>query len=199
MLTKSEVCTEISSLAESYLSLEKWGFKKGTYLFNESDTQVPLVVYHSQAYKIKISFNEWNPPNQSEDYTIDVYYGRLTAVDNKNVIVNDGKECYWWHGVVRALHFLDGQAPDYVAKNLLSHDLIKKFSRGVSSNTLSRKSLEWEIRKHAYIWEVYAPRLFELFDLRQTNLWEKYRGFIKEVYDIKGRNPNIVSPMDQIC
>jgi len=49
------------------------------------------------------------------------------------------------------------------------------------------------------IWEHYGKRLFELFDLRQPNLWEQYRGFLKEFYDIKGRISFIKPAMDKVC
>jgi hypothetical protein len=97
------------------------------------------------------------------------------------------------------LHFLDGHTPEYTAKNLYTHDLLRKYRETVSSKTLRYKLPEWEIRKHATIWESYAPRLFEVFDLRRPDLWEEYRQFVKEVYDIKGRNPAINPPPDKIC
>jgi hypothetical protein len=52
---------------------------------------------------------------------------------------------------------------------------------------------------HKAIWQYYGKRLFELFDLRQPDLWQEYREFLKEVYDIKGRNPAIKPPMDKVC
>jgi hypothetical protein len=193
------ICEELIYLAESYLNLKKWGFQESARLSELGDLKVPSVIYNSQMCRIKISFNEWHPPHQSESYTIDVYYGRLHAANDKDVIVSGNKECHCWHGVTKTLHFLDGCAPEYAAKNLFSHDLIKEYSRLISSNSLSHKLPEWEIRKHAYIWEKYAPRLFELFDLRRGDLWDKYRLFLKEIYDIKGRNPNIVPPLDSVC
>jgi hypothetical protein len=199
MSNKNEICVEMAYLVESYLNLEKWGFRESTRLDKLEDSNVPLVIYNSQLCRVKISFNEWHPPYQTKDYTIDVYYGRLNAPNDKNVIVSNNKECHCWHGITKALHFLDDCTPEYAAKNLLSHDLIKGYSKLVSSDSLSHKLPEWEIRKHAYIWEKYAPRLFELFDLRRMNIWEKYRLFLKGVYDIKGRNPNIVPPLDSVC
>lgn len=199
MHNKSEICVEMAYLAENYLNLEKWGFQESARLDELGDSKIPLIIYNSHLCRVKISFNEWHPPYQTKDYTVDVYYGRLNASNDKNVTVNDGRECYYWHGIAKALHFLDGRTPEYAVKNLLSHDLIKQYGKQVTSNSLSRKLPEWEIRKHAYIWEKYAPRLFELFDLRNTSLWEKYRLFLKDLYDIKGRNPNIVPPLDSVC
>jgi hypothetical protein len=199
MSDENEICVEMAYLAENYLSLEKWGFQESARLGELGDSNVPLIIYNSQLCRLKISFNEWYPSHQTKDYTVDVYYGRLNAPNDKNVIISNDKECHCWHGITKALHFLDERAPEYAAKNLFSHDLIREYSRLISSDSLSHKLPEWEIRKHAYIWEEYAPRLFELFDLRQTGLWEKYRQFLKEMYDIKGRSPNIKPPLDSIC
>jgi hypothetical protein len=199
MDNKSEIRMEMAYLAESCLNLKKWGFQESAYLDELGGLNVPTVIYNSQLCRVKISFNEWNPPHQFKNYTVDVYYGKLNAPNDKNVIVSNNKECHCWHGITKVLHFLDGCAPEYAAKNLFSHDLIKEYSKLVSSGNLSHKLPEWEIRKHAYIWEKYAPRLFELFDLRRPDLWEKYQLFLKGVYDIKGRNPNIVPPLDSVC
>ena len=199
MGNKNEICTEMAYLAESYLNLEKWGFQENARLDELGDSNVPSVIYNSELCRVKISFNEWHPPHQSRDYTVDVYYGRLSAPNEKNVIVSGNEECHCWHGITKALHFIDGCTPEYAAKNLLSHDVIKRYSKLISSDSLSRKLPEWEIRKHAYIWEEYAPRLFELFDLRHADLWEKYRLFLKEIYDIRGHNPNIIPPLDSVC
>jgi len=199
MSIKNELCVEIAYLAEKYLDLKKWGFQESMRLEKLDGTSVPSVIYNSDICKVKISFNEWNPPHQSKDYTVDVYYGRLNAPNDKNVFTNNNEKCYCWHGVIKALHFLDSRTPEYTVKNLFSHDLVREYSKSLSSETLPYKLPEWEIRKHAYVWEQYAPRLFELFDSRRTDLWEKYRLFLKGLYDIKGRNPNIVPPMDSVC
>ena len=161
--------------------------------------KIPSVIYDSQLCRVKISFSEWHPPHQTENYTVDVYYARLGTPDDKKTQIWDNEECYCWHGVVKMLHFLDKSTPEYTAQNIASHNLIKKFRQELSSKDLVHKFPEWEIRKQAYIWESYAPRLFELFDSRFPELWNSYRQFLKDIYDIKGRNPNIKPPLDRVC
>lgn len=195
----NEICAEIARLADSYLNLGEWGFREDARLDELGDLRVPTVVYTSQICKLKISFNEWYPPHQYTDYTIEIYYGRLSSPNDKSIVISNNEECHCWHGITKALHFLDGRTPEYVVQNLFSHDLIKRYSNLVSSASFIGKLPEWEIRKHAYIWEHYGVRLFELFDLRHSDLWEKYRLFLKEVYDIRGRNPNIKPPLDSVC
>jgi hypothetical protein len=192
-------CNSIAKLAETYLNLNKWGFQEDTRVDILNVSQYPLLVYKSPICKLKISFNEWTPPHQAEEYSIDVFYGRLSATNNKNIIGNGEDACYCWHSVARVLHFLDGSEVSYTAKNLLSHDRIKAYGQLLSSSSLIGKQPEWELRKHAYIWEEYAPRLFELFDVQNTDIWERYKEFLKQVYDIKGRRPNIVPPLDKVC
>jgi hypothetical protein len=58
---------------------------------------------------------------------------------------------------------------------------------------------ELTLAMHKSIWKTYGQNLFELFDLRRPDLWEQYRKFLKEYYDIKGRSPNIHPPLDQVC
>jgi hypothetical protein len=195
-----KICAEIAHLAQTYLDLERWTFQESARLTELSNTQSPGVIYDSQWCRIRIEFAEWTPPYQSTDYAIHIYYGRSHAPNNMSTMIcNNGEECWCWHLVSKELHFLDGQTPEYTAKDLYSHDLLRKYRETVSSKDLHYKQVEWEIRKHAYIWEHYAPRLFELFDLRRPDLWEQYRLFLKQVYDIKGRRPNIKPPLDKVC
>jgi hypothetical protein len=148
---------------------------------------------------MQIAFDEWVPPHQSVEYAVRIYYGRLHALNDMSTMIWNLEECWCWHSVSKGLHFLDNRTPEYAAKDLHSHDLIRKYRETVHSKDLRNKHVEWEIRKHAFIWEHYAPQLFELFDLRRPDLWEKYRQFLKEVYDIEGRSPIIKPPLDKVC
>lgn len=199
MTSNINFCDNIARLAEACLNLVQLGFQENTRVDTLNASQYPLIVYKSPKCKIKMSFNEWNPPHQMQEYTIDFYYGRLSAPDDKNIVGNGEDGCYCWHSVARALHFLDGNEAVYTANNLFSHDRIKAYSKLFSSSSLLGKQPEWEIRKHAYIWAEYAPRLFDLFDIQNKDTWEKYKEFLKQVYDIKGRRPNIVPSLDRVC
>jgi hypothetical protein len=195
----SYICAEMASLAESILNLEKRGFHEDERLEELDNSKVPSIIYKSQICKVKISFNEWHPPHQSKEYNINFYYGRLNAPNSKMTTNWKNEECHCWHGVAKVLHFLDNATPEYTAKNLLSHDLIKEYSKLISFNSISHNLPEWEIRKQAYIWEKYIPQLFDLFDANRTDLWESYQLFLKNVYDIKGR-PSFIKPsMDKVC
>jgi len=194
-----DVCNEIAYLAQTYLELGRWGFVETARLVELNDQTHPAIIYDSPYCKVSISFVEWTPAHQTNEYAARVYYGRSHAPYDKSTMICNGKESYCWHLAREVLHFLDGRTPEYAASNLHSHELIKKFREAVSSKSLLYKLPEWEIRKHAMLWEHYAPRLFEVFDLRHPDVWEQYRQFLKQVYDIKGRNPAINPPLDSIC
>ena len=199
MSQKLSYCDNIANLAKACLTLTQWEFQEDTRVDALSASQIPLIVYKSPKCKIKISFNEWNPPHQTEEYSVDFYYGRLSSPNDKNIVGVGEDACHCWHSIARALHFLDGHDAAYTANNLLSHDRIKAYGKLFSSSSLLGKQPEWEIRKHAYIWEEYAPRLFDMFDVRNIDIWERYKEFLKQVYDIKGRRPNIVPSLDKVC
>jgi len=56
MRNANEINTDIAYLAETYLSLEKWGFQENWRLNGLSDSKAPLISYDSQWCRIKISF-----------------------------------------------------------------------------------------------------------------------------------------------
>jgi hypothetical protein len=84
---------------------------------------------------------------------------------------------------------------------MYTHSLIEQYQQSElgQSFTGKRRQPEWLAQMHATIWRHYGKRFFELFDLRQPDLWGKYRQFLKEVYDIKGRSPRIKPPLDKVC
>lgn len=199
MTNTTDICRNIAHLAKTYLDLEKWGFKELVHLCGHENPRIPSVIYESDLCKMRISFSEWHPPHQTEKYTVDIYYGRLSAPNDKRIILFNNEECYCWHELVKALHFLDGASSEFTANNLFAHEQMSKFREIMSAKDLAYGLPEWEIRKHQYIWERYAPRIFELYDTRRPELWEQYRRFLKTVYDIRGRNPNIKPPLDHVC
>lgn len=193
------VCEEIARLTQTYLGLERWKFQETARLAELSNTQGPAVIYNSQWCRVKVEFSEWVPPYQTTSYAVDVYYGRLHAPDCLSTLVWKGEEYWCWHSVSKGLHFLDGQTPEYAAQNINSHDLFRKYQETALYEAVRHNLVESTIRKHAYVWEYYAPRLFELFDLRRPDLWEQYQKFLKDVYNIKGRRPNIRPSLDKVC
>ena len=134
--------------------------------------------------------------------TISIYYGRLHASNNDMTMAwNEEEECHCWHREELALHFLDGCSPKDAAESINTHRIIKEYRQSDIGQSLSgnRRQPEWLVQMHATTWTEYAPRLFEVFDLRRPELWDQYRDFLREVYDIKGRLPFIQPPLDKVC
>ena len=111
----------------------------------------------------------------------------------------NGEECHCWHDFDYALHFLDGLTPADAAKLGYSHPITDVFYEEEFRKKYSRRQPEWLAQMHLAIWQYYRVRFFELFDLRQPDLWQQYRHFLKEVYDLEGRIPAIRPPLDKVC
>jgi hypothetical protein len=111
----------------------------------------------------------------------------------------NGEECRCWHDLDYVMHFLDGRAPADAVNLNRSHPITNPFYEDDSQQKFSRRQPEWLAQMHTAIWRHYGKQFFELFDLRRPDLWEKYRQFLKEVYDIKGRSPRIKPPLDKVC
>jgi hypothetical protein len=113
---------------------------------------------------------------------ISIYYGRLHAPDDKNVISWNGEEYYCWHDLNEPLLFLDRLSPREAAERSIHGprpNAMDIFDKSVLGKSLAHKQPEWLVRMHASIWEHYGQRLFELFDLRCPEIWREYTDFIK--------------------
>ncbi|MCI0610857.1 MAG: hypothetical protein L0Z71_17580 [Anaerolineae bacterium] len=184
---------EMTRVAGSFLDLALWGFKE-----SDRSAKPGNLIYDSEWCRVNFVWGGWD---QLGGNSISIYYGRLHAPNEKATMTWNGEECHCWHRVELALHLLDRQTPEYASKMIYTHSLIEQYKQSDIGQSLTgkRRQPEWLVRMHAMIWKRYAPRLFELFDLRRPDLWEQYRQFLKEVYDIKGRSPNIKPPLDKIC
>jgi hypothetical protein len=186
---------EMDRLARTFLDLKQWGFQENVRL----EKNFPIIVYQSEWCRMKFTWGGWE---MSGEYTIGIDYGRLHAPPDNVYIMWNGEKCYCWHNITYALHFLDGYSPEDVAsKNYQRPRLMEQFRQSEVGQSLRgrRHQPEWLVRMHGALWEHYGVRVFELFDLRRPHLWEKYRQFMKELYDIEGRSPNIKPPLDSVC
>jgi hypothetical protein len=141
----------------------------------------------------------WGGWDSQGGNSISIYYGRLHAPDESVKMLWNGEECHAWHRFEHALHFLDGRSPIEAAKMGYSTPLIDKYYKEEYRKKFYRRQPEWLMQMHMEVWEHYGKRIFELFDLRQPDLWEQYRGFLKGFYDVKGRPPFIKPTMDTVC
>ena len=182
---------EMTRIAQSVLGLPTRGFKE-TYRSSKSGE----LIFDSEWCRISLTWGGWD---QAGGNSMHIHYGRLHA-SNENVTMQwQGEECHCWHELDYVLHFLDGRTPVEAAKLDVSHPTTDPFYKTETTQKFHRRQPEWMAGMHITIWEQYGQRLFDLFDLRQPDLWRKYQQFLKEVYDIQGRDSDIKPPMDKVC
>jgi hypothetical protein len=183
----------IVELADAILPLRKYGFAE-SFISSNND----IVVFTSDKCKIKFIWGGWD---YLAGYTLNVYYGRLIAENEKYKMVIDGKEYRCWHLVAPILHFLDNSNPGEVANRIQLHWIKEKFIQSDIAKSFSGKKQqpEWLLHMHNMIWESYGSRIEELFDMYNTASWNEYKKFLTKVYDISGRTPEFIPPEDQIC
>ena len=193
---KIEPCEDMARIARKYLSLDRWKFKESVRL---REIKFPKIIYDSEWCRVNFS---WGGMEMFSGYTINIFYGRLHAPSDDKYMIWNGEKCYCWHDISTALNFLDGRSPkDIAGRNYGRPRVMEQFVQSEVGQSLKDRRFqpEWLARMHAAIWDDYGNRLFELFDLRQPELWEKYRNFVKSLYDLEGRSPNIKPPLDSIC
>lgn len=188
---KLDPIKEMARVAHSFLDLDRWGFKQ-----SYSSAKSGNLIYDSGLCRVNLVWGGWDPLGGN---SISIYYGRLHAPNEVSTMIWRGEVCHCWHDFDLALHFLDGQTPTNAAKLDYSHPITDPFYEEEFREKFPRQQPEWLAQMHTTIWRHYGKQFFELFDLRQPDLWEKYRQFLKEIYDIKGRRPYIKPPPDQVC
>jgi hypothetical protein len=182
---------EMTRIAQNILMLTSLGF-------TESYRSIKLgeLIYDSQRCRINFIWEGWDPLDGN---SMNIRYGRLHAPNEKNSMLCDGEDARCWHRIEYPLHFLDGRTPAEAAKLDYSHSIKTRFSEAEVRDTFRRRQPEWLAQIHLAIWQHYGNQLCELFDLRRPDLWKGYQQFLKEVYDVKGRNPAIKPPLDKVC
>jgi len=157
---------------------------------------LPSILYQSKQCKLRIQSLRDRPYEEIEIY---VYYGRLHAPLDKDVIEWNNDKCYCWHSLEfgEVLNFLDGLSPaDIVNRNYETPRAVKEFSESTKEARYKEEiaaltgkggkfwsRAEFFSKKHAFLWKYYGQRLFDLFDLNRPDLWEEYRHFLKEYYE----------------
>jgi hypothetical protein len=182
---------EMNRIAQSFLDLRLWGFKE-----SYRSAKPGNLIYDSEWCRFNIIWGGWDYLGGN---SIHLRYGRLHAPNEKATMIWSGEECYCWHDFEHALHFLDGRPPAAAVKLNLSHPIIDSFYESEFRQKFHRRQPEWLAQMHATVWQHYDKQLFELFDLRRPDLWQQYRQFLKEFYDIEGRIPEMKPSLDKVC
>jgi len=180
---------------EYLLPVNKWGFKQDFLFAGTSQTTLPYVIYNSEYCRVKFRLDY---SGNGRKLDLRVFYGRTHAHNDVNILRWNGEDCYCWHNFGMPLLFLDGTSADNAVKNQMLESLgVQKFLKLGLTNKVSQP--EWLAKMHATVWEYYGNRLFHLFDLSHPELWEGFTQFLKDYYDILGRNPAHNPSLDKVC
>jgi len=185
----------IADITERFLDLKRWGFQESARL----QTRHTRVIYNSEWCRIQLLLTDRRRFGGFE--TIGIYYGRLHAPNEGMLMIWNGQQCHCWHRIDNtALHFLDGLSPEEAAERQGLPPIMDEFLQSDLAKSITYYP-EQTARMHAVVWEHYGQRLFDLFDLRQSDLWEEYSQFVREFYEINGQgsNPIFNPPLYRIC
>lgn len=176
-LVKVELPRILEALGK-YLKPENRGFQ--LVFTGVLPLSAPSIHYESTQCKMKITYNRDRP---YEDIEMHISYGRQHARFDKQIIEWNNERCYCWHslegGVI--LNFLDGLSPSDMNNEEFRVPRVSKIFYDANQNT-NWGPAEFLSRKHAFLWEYYGQRLFNLFDLNYPDLWKEYTRFLEEYY-----------------
>jgi hypothetical protein len=112
-----------------------------------------------------------------------VSYGRLHAPLEKEVIEWNSEKCRCWHRLESSplLYFLDGVSATEINRGgYRLHPVFEAF-RQFSINK-GWDGPKYLAARNAFVWKHYGERFFDLFDVRNVDLWKEYRRYLEEHY-----------------
>ena len=165
---------------EQYLDLERWVFKL-SYI---KQPRGYVVIYDSNYCRLRCSLS-FDPRDEYD--SILTSYARLHAQNEERYLIYQGEKCEAWHSIItdHIGQFLDGMSPRELGQLRNKRIWVpcqaeSKFEEEWLDKDLSNPI--WGLMLNQAVWDYYGERLFELFDLRQSELWEEYRQFLQELY-----------------
>lgn len=170
---------------------EKFGFIQ-SYISFEDERNFLYVIYDSKYCRVRF-FKDRAARFVRDLPSLQVDYGRLHAPSVRgekwmgDYIYYNGELCRAWHSRIDlVIGFLERTKIDVMTQG---YDWLPDWIKDEYSRTLSESdfgNILSVLRMHRKIWEHYGTRLFDLFDLRRPDLWEKYRLFLEEYYRAEG-------------
>jgi hypothetical protein len=204
---RKRVCDEIVSrdlpglirILENCFDFGRRGFRQAHISYSE--TYAPNVVYESGHCRVRFVWQIADPRDAGP--TIYIEYGRLHAPVDKSTMVWKGHDCHCWHKITPLLTFLEGIPPQTAAAKPGFEWLpvMIQFQESQLGRSLAQanRQPEWISRIHAAAWDHYGQAFFDLLDLRQPDLWEKYTSFMVKYYMIHGHPKWAAPPLDRVC
>ena len=161
------------------MDLERWGFVQ-TYSSTDRENFPLVVIYDSQQCRVRFELYKPDFGGVNHEYRdITIFYGRLhTKSDSRIVTHKENNVVRNWHDIYHyIIKFLDGMPPEEVMYTTKDHSpILQEFKK------LNPLSL------HNKIWEYYGKRFFDLFDVRNPELWKKYVVYCNEVERLEYEN-----------
>lgn len=194
-----DVGRALMQMIEQNSDILGWKFRLSFTKFDQ--TSNIKIIYDSEWCRIKFIFSRQRTPQYDE---LSVNYGRLHAPNEEPSMEWQGEKCRCWHNVIDPLRFLDGLSPSEAMQQAKiqkqSPTVVEKFRQSeIGKKLFNEYPPKSSIVMHSVLWKHYGQRLFELFDLRKPDLWEKYRKFIKEYYGLIGMKASYGPPYENIC
>jgi len=192
-----EIEVALIQLIEENLEIQRWNFRLTfTKFVKPSNTKL---IYDSEWCRVKFTFSRMHFP-EKDKLLID--YGRLHAPDEELFMIWNGEGCRCWHNILDPLRFLDGLTPAEAYQQAILDKQLPPIIRDFRQSKQGKKLLSEYPPKSAIVlqdtlWKQYGEKLFELFDLRRPDLWQEYRRFLKEYYELLGLESNL--PHENVC
>jgi hypothetical protein len=179
-----------------HLDFQRWGFNTSFTDFKKSD---PYAVFDSPWCRVSFRLEEDRSPQSTALF---VLYGRMHAIPAEELIVWNGQKCYCWHQILEALAFLDGLSPQEAVDTIFNKRCYPPVAETYRQSEIGQKNLaeslpQFTVGLHGFLWQHYGKRLFEIFDLRRPDLWERYSRYVREFFRIRPLLGD--PPTDHIC
>ncbi|HEY2982251.1 MAG TPA: hypothetical protein VGJ22_13785 [Anaerolineales bacterium] len=189
----------LTQMIEENLDTRKWDLHLG---FTASSRRGnATAIYESPRCRVSFSYSQQQRPEHDE---LSVEFGRLHAANEMPFMKYQGEECRCWHNFVDPLRFLDDLSAEHAKEQFVMPKGVPSVIEAFSHSEAAKKTLNefpplYAVTLQSVIWKHYGQRLFDLFDLRRPELWEKYRRFIKEYYRLLGMKASFGPPYENIC
>jgi hypothetical protein len=176
---------DLIPIIEDLFETKSWNFKLSYSILKEYNREyfrgffMRRIIFDSEWCRVR--FDAYQRRNAYPDmYDVSIRYGRLHAPNESDFQTWQGETCWCWHSIGSShLFFLEGVSPaEYLERPRLPEYgavISTKYELGDFS-PLARES---------NIWKYYGRRLFELFDLHQPDLWNRYVEYLKEYYRLR--------------
>lgn len=194
-----DVGKALLQLIEENLEIKRWNFRLTYTKFIKKSNM--KVIYDSEWCRVKFMFSRMHFP-ETDKLLID--YGRLHAPNEELFMMWNGEGSRCWHNILDPLRFLDGLTPADAFKEARQDKFLPLVVRDFRASKLGKQlQAEYPPRSsivlQSRLWAHYGESLFELFDLRRPDLWEGYRGFLKEYYSLLGLKSDYGLPYEYVC